>query len=343
MKVTVLGTGGWGLTLGQVVYENKCDVSFWTNSQAEVDLLSTEHQYKDKLPGVIFPADFKYTTDMNAALEGCDMVLIVVPSQFMGGVAKNLGKWTPAKGKEPVVVCATKGILEGTNQLMSEVLLENVPWLTDDKMVAFSGPSHAEEVSRHILTAIVAASVNEESAKFVQKVMSCSYLRVYSSTDIVGVELCGSVKNVIAIASGVLYGLEASGKYKIGDNSRAAILTRGQAEMCRLGKALGANPETFAGLAGMGDLIVTCLSQHSRNRYVGEHIGKGETIEQVLAGMKMVAEGVPTCKSTKALADKLGVEMPIVNAVHALLFEGKNVDDVIKAMWGRELKEEVWG
>ena len=212
MKVTVLGTGGWGLTLGQVVYENKCEVSFWTNSQAEVDLLSTEHQYKDKLPGVIFPADFKYTTDMNAALDGCDMVLIVVPSQFMGGVAKNLGKWTPAKGKEPIVVCATKGILEGTNQLMSEVLLSNVPWLTDDKMVAFSGPSHAEEVSRHILTAIVAACVNEESAKLVQKVMSCSYLRVYSSTDIVGVELCGSVKNVIAIASGVLYGLEASGK-----------------------------------------------------------------------------------------------------------------------------------
>ena len=343
MKVTVLGTGGWGLTLGQVVYENKCEVSFWTNSQAEVDLLSTEHQYKDKLPGVIFPADFKYTTDMNAALDGCDMVLIVVPSQFMGGVAKNLGKWTPAKGKEPVVVCATKGILEGTNKLMSEVLLENVPWLTEDKMVAFSGPSHAEEVSRHILTAIVAACVNEESAKFVQKVMSCSYLRVYSSTDIVGIELCGSVKNVIAIASGVLYGLEASGKYKIGDNTRAALLTRGQAEMCRLGKALGAKSETFAGLAGMGDLIVTCLSQHSRNRYVGEHIGKGETIEQVLAGMKMVAEGVPTCKSTKALADKLGVEMPIVNSVHALLFEGKKVDDVIKDMWGRELKEEVWG
>ena len=164
-------------------------------------------------------------------------------------------------------------------------------------MVAFSGPSHAEEVSRHVLTAIVAACVNEDSAKVVQQAMSCSYLRVYTSTDIVGVELCGSVKNVIAIASGVLYGLEASGKFKIGDNTRAAILTRGQAEMCRLGKALGAKPETFAGLAGMGDLIVTCLSQHSRNRYVGEHIGKGETLDQVLAGMKMIAEGVPTCKA----------------------------------------------
>ena len=336
MKVTVLGTGGWGLTLGQVIYENKNDITFWTNSQAEVDLLSTEHQYKDKLPGVIFPADFKYTTDMNAALEGAEMVMIVVPSQFMGGVAKNLGKWTPEKGKEPVVVCATKGILEGTNQLMSEVLLENVPWLTDDKMVAFSGPSHAEEVSRHVLTAIVAASTNENSAKLVQKAMSCSYLRVYTSTDIIGVELCGSVKNVIAIASGVLYGVGA------GDNTRAALLTRGQAEMCRLGRAMGANPETFAGLAGMGDLIVTCLSQHSRNRYVGEHIGKGETIDQVLSGMKMIAEGVPTCRSTKALADKLGVEMPIVNAVYDLLFGGKSVKEVFDEIWGRNLKAENW-
>lgn len=336
MKVTVLGTGGWGLTLGQVVYENKNELTFWTNSQAEVDLLSTEHQYRDKLPGVIFPADFKYTTDMHAALEDCDMVLIVVPSQFMGGVAKNLGSWTPKKGMKPIVVCATKGILEGTDQLMSEVILENVPWLTEDKMVAFSGPSHAEEVSRHVFTAIVAACVNEESAKFVQKMMSCSYLRVYTSTDIIGAELCGSVKNVIAIASGILYGIGA------GDNTRAALLTRGQAEMCRLGRALGAKPETFAGLAGMGDLIVTCLSEHSRNRYVGEHIGKGETLDQVLAGMKMIAEGVPTCRSTKALAEKLGVEMPIVNAVYDALFNNKPVKDVLNDLVSRELKAENW-
>ena len=341
MKVTVLGTGGWGLSLGQVVYENRHDVAFWTNSQAEVDLLSTEHQYKDKLPGVIFPEDFKYTTNMSAALEDCNMVLIVVPSQFMADVAKNLGKWTPAKGKEPVVVCATKGILEGSNQLMSEVLREHVPWLNEDKMVVFSGPSHAEEVSRHVLTAIVAASTNEESAKCVQKIMSCPYLRVYTSTDIIGVELCGSVKNVIAIASGVVYGLEASG-VNAGDNTRAAILTRGLAEICRLGKALGANPDTFAGLAGMGDLIVTCLSQHSRNRYVGEHIGRGEKIGDILAGMKKVAEGVPTCRSTKALADKLGVEIPIVSAVHALLFEDLDVGDVMKGLWNRTLKAEVW-
>ena len=326
MKVTVLGTGGWGLTLGQVVYENKNEMTFWTNSQAEVDLLSTEHQYKDKLPGVIFPADFKYTTDMPKALDDCDMVLIVVPSQFMGGVAKNLGSWTPKKGKEPVVVCATKGILEGTNQLMSEVLLENVPWLTEDKMVAFSGPSHAEEVSRHVLTAIVAASVNEESAKLVQKAMSCSYLRVYTSTDIVGVELCGSVKNVIAIASGVLYGIGA------GDNTRAALLTRGQAEMCRLGKALGAKPETFAGLAGMGDLIVTCLSQHSRNRTFGQLIGHGYTVKGAQLEMNMVAEGYFAVKGVERKRREYNIAMPISQAVYKILYERANPRRTMKAL-----------
>jgi glycerol-3-phosphate dehydrogenase (NAD(P)+) len=341
MKVTVLGTGGWGLSLGQVVYENKNEVMFWTNSQAEVDLLSTEHQYKDKLPGVIFPADFKYTTDMNAALEGCEMVLIVVPSQFMAGVAKNLGKWTPAKGKEPVVVCATKGILEGTNQLMSEVLLEHVPWLTEDKMVAFSGPSHAEEVSRHILTAIVSACVNEESAKLVQKTMSCSYLRVYTSTDIVGVELCGSVKNVIAIASGVLYGLEAGGKYKIGDNTRAAILTRGQAEMCRLGKALGAKPETFAGLAGMGDLIVTATSVHSRNNRCGHLLGQGLSVEEAVKQVGMVVEGINALPAAMSLSEQYCIDMPIVFGVDKIVNQGISAKDVARDLLERELSAEI--
>ncbi len=334
MKVTVLGTGGWGLTLGQVLFDNGHEVSFWTYSQDEVDLLYREHQYKDKLPGVIFPDAFKYTTDMNAALEGAEMVLLVVPSQVMDKVSKMFAKWTP-KGKKPVVVCATKGILEGTLQRMSEVLIANVPWLTKENMVALSGPTHAEEVSRRIYTAIVAACPEESSAKFVQRVMSNSYLRVYTSTDIVGVELCGSVKNVIAIASGVVYGIGG------GDNTRAALVTRGQAEICRLGRAMGANPHTFAGLAGMGDLIVTCLSGHSRNRYVGECIGKGETLDYVLSHMKMIAEGVPTCRSAKALGEKMHVELPIVNAVYDALFCGKSPKDAITELMSRELKSEL--
>ncbi|MDR1760785.1 MAG: NAD(P)-dependent glycerol-3-phosphate dehydrogenase [Fibrobacter sp.] len=334
MKVTVLGTGAWGLTLGQVLYENGHQVSFWTHAQEEVDLLTREREYKDKLPGIIFPKEFHYTTDMENALEGAEMVLFVIPSQFMKGVAAKLGAWKPA-GKTPTVVCATKGILEGSLQRMSEVILSQVSWLTPEKMVTFSGPSHAEEVARKMYTAIVAASPGKEAAELVQHVMSCPYLRVYTSEDIIGVELCGSLKNVIAIASGVLYGIGA------GDNTRAALITRGQAEMRRLGMALGANPHTFAGLAGMGDLIVTCLSEHSRNRYVGEHIGRGETLEQILSGMKMVAEGVPSCRSVKELAEKVGVELPIVNVVYEVLFHGREPNEAIQELMLRELKPEL--
>lgn len=334
MNIAVLGTGGWGLTLGQVLHDNGHKVSFWTHSNEEVELLRRERQYKDKLPGVIFPEEFTYTTDMQSVISSADLVLVVVPSQFMEGVATSLGSCTP-KGS-PIVVSATKGILEKTLQRMSEVLLSNVPWLTPEKMVALSGPTHAEEVSRRIMTAIVAASSDSDSAKSVQQIFSNAYLRVYTSDDIVGVELCGSVKNVIAIASGVLYGLGA------GDNTRAALLTRGQAEMRRLGIALGADPHTFAGLAGMGDLIVTCLSEHSRNRYVGEHIGKGESLEQILSEMKMIAEGVPTCKSAKALAEKAHVEMPIVNAVYETLFNGRPASESIRELMSRELKSEFW-
>lgn len=336
MKVAVLGTGGWGLTLGRVLFENGNEVSFWTHSQEEVDLLNEYHEYKDKLPGIIFPKEFFYTTDMALALDGAEMILIVVPSQFMDSVSKQLGSISLSGAKKPIVVCATKGILESTLQRMSEVILSNVSWLTPDRMVAFSGPSHAEEVSRRIYTAIVAACPSKESAQFVQSAMSCSYLRVYTSSDIVGVELCGSVKNVIAIASGILYGIKA------GDNTRAALLTRGQAEMCRLGVALGADAHTFAGLAGMGDLIVTCLSLHSRNRFVGEQIGLGRSLDDILANMKMVAEGVPTCRSSKALAKKVGVEMPIVNAVYETLFNGKSTEEAINELMQRELKSEIW-
>jgi glycerol-3-phosphate dehydrogenase (NAD(P)+) len=335
MKVTVLGTGGWGLTLGTLLHNNGHQVVFWTHSAEEAAMLSREHQYKDKLPGIVFPTEFQYLTDMNAALEGADMVLFVVPSQFMGNVAKALGAWNPGT-KIPVVVSATKGILESTTQRMSEVILSNAPWLPVDNMVAFSGPSHAEEVARGFYTAIVAAGSGEASTRLVQQAFSCSTLRVYTSTDIVGVELCGSVKNVIAIASGVIDGLGTG----VGDNTKAALITRGQAEMCRLGEALGANPKTFAGLAGMGDLIVTCMSQHSRNRYVGEHIGKGERLSDILAGMKMVAEGVPTCRSTKALSAKVGVEMPIVDAVYDALFHDKDARVAIQELMARELKAE---
>jgi len=333
MKISILGAGSWGLALGKLLHKNGHGIVFWTPSAKEAELLAKEREYKDKLPGVELPAEFKYLTDMAKATENADMIILAVPSQFMEGTAKLLGECnTPI----PIVVNATKGIAESSLKTMSEVILANVKWLSEDEVATLSGPTHAEEVARGVYSAIVAASRNEVCAKIIQSAFSNKTLRVYTSQDITGVELCGSVKNIIAIAGGIVDGLEAG----VGDNTKAALITRGQAEICRLGEALGANPRTFSGLAGIGDLIVTCMSHHSRNRFVGEQIGKGRTLDDVLANMKMVAEGVPTAHSTYELAKKINVEMPIVNQVYEVLFKQKNPRDAIEALMSRELKAE---
>jgi glycerol-3-phosphate dehydrogenase (NAD(P)+) len=335
MKISILGAGSWGLALGKVLHKNGHSVVFWTPSEKEAELLAKEREYKDKLPGVELPLEFRYLTDMAKTAENADMIIFAVPSQFMESTAKLLGKCNVHR-KIPIIVNATKGIAEHSLKTMSEVILLNVKWLFEEEIATFSGPTHAEEVARGVYSAIVVASRNEVCAKIVQEAFSNKTLRVYTSQDIIGVELCGSVKNVIAIAGGIIDGLEAG----VGDNTKAALITRGQAEICRLGEALGANPRTFAGLAGIGDLIVTCMSHHSRNRFVGEQIGKGKTLNEVLANMKMVAEGVPTAHSTYELAKKNGVEMPIVNAVYEVLFKQKSPRDAIEALMARELKAE---
>lgn len=317
MKVCILGTGGWGLTLGRLLHANEHQVVFWTHSSKEAEMLAREQEYPDKLPGIRLPAAFRYFTHMPSALSGCGLVLSVVPSQHLPAVAKQLGAWTPPDAK-PLVVNASKGITEDGLLRMSEVLLQNVPWLDDSLVVTLSGPSHAEEVSRDMPTTVVAACTNDESAGTVQRVFSGPSFRVYRSEDIIGVELAGSLKNVIAIATGILDGLN------LGDNTKGALMTRGLAEITRLGEAMGAQPRTFAGLAGMGDLITTCISKHSRNRHVGEHIGKGQFLDEVLEGMTMVAEGVPTCRSAKALSQKFGVSMPITEEVFEVLFHQKS-------------------
>lgn len=334
MKVAILGTGGWGLTLGKHLFELGHSVVFWTHSPQEAEMLARENEYRDKLPGVKLPADFRYFTHMASAVGSADMLLVVVPSQHMIAVAKLLAQVPVAKA--PIVVCATKGITEDTLQRMSEVLVTNIPWLEAENMVTLSGPSHAEEVSRGIPTTVVSAGPGKDQVAAVQQTFSGGNLRVYTSDDQVGVELSGSLKNVIAIATGILDGL------KMGDNTKGALITRGLAEITRLGEALGAKPRTFAGLAGMGDLITTCMSQHSRNRYVGEHIGLGEPLEKVLAGMKMVAEGVPTCRSAYALSRRLGVEMPITEECYHVMFSGKPVKQAIQDLMQRELKAEIW-
>lgn len=334
MKVAVLGCGGWGLTLGMVLHENGHEVIFWTHSQAEVDLLTTERQYQDKLPGVIIPVALQFTTDLQKALHNAGLVLLVVPSQHMRSVAKQVAQFEPSV--VPIMVSATKGITEDSLQRMSQVLLTEIPWLYPEKVVALSGPSHAEEVSRGIPTTVVSASIDEESALVVQQCFSSKTLRVYTADDIVGVELAGSLKNVIAIATGILDGIG------LGDNTKGALMTRGLAEITRLGESLGAKPRTFAGLTGMGDLITTCMSRHSRNRYVGEEVGRGKTLDQVLAGMKMVAEGVPTCRSAIGLAKVAKVEMPITEEVYHVLFDGKSAKQAIQDLMNRDLKAEVW-
>ncbi|MDR3000974.1 MAG: NAD(P)-dependent glycerol-3-phosphate dehydrogenase [Fibromonadaceae bacterium] len=335
MKVSILGTGSWGLALGKVLHGNGHSVSFWTPSIAEAEYLAKKREYKDKLPGIMLPEEFKYSTDMATATEDAEMLVFVVPSQFIESTAQLLGKCRAPK-KIPITVSATKGISERSLKRMSEVILAHVQWLSEEEIVVFSGPTHAEEVAREVYTAIVAASKNEYSAKVVQETFSNKSLRVYTSQDLIGVELCGSVKNVIAIAGGIVDGLG----HGMGDNTKAALITRGIAEIRRLGEALGANPHTFSGLAGIGDLIVTCMSQHSRNRFVGEQIGKGKSLNEVLAHMKMVAEGVPTTRSTYALAQMSGVEMPIVNAIYETLFNNKNPKEAIDELMARELKAE---
>ncbi|MDR0518035.1 MAG: NAD(P)-dependent glycerol-3-phosphate dehydrogenase [Fibromonadaceae bacterium] len=335
MKISILGAGGWGLALGKVLHENGHKVVFWTPSAEEAQLLAKEGEYKDKLPGVKLPPDFIYLTDMEKATESSGMVIFAVPSQFMEDTAKLLGKCSTPE-KIPIVISATKGISEHLLKTMSEVILSNVGWLNEEEIAVLSGPTHAEEVARGVYTAIVVASKNEIGAKIIQETLSNKTLRVYTSQDIIGIELCGSVKNVIAIAGGIIDGLEIG----VGDNTKAALITRGQAEICRLGEALGASQRTFAGLAGIGDLIVTCMSHLSRNRFVGEQIGKGKTLNEVLANMKMVAEGVSTAHSAYELAKKNGVEMPIVNAVYEVLFEQKNPRDAIETLMARELKAE---
>jgi len=335
MKVSILGTGGWGLALGKVLHGNGHSIEFWTPSITEAELLTKEREYKDKLPGIELPKEFKYSTDMLGAIKDSDMLVLAIPSQFMENVAKQLGE-CPAPEKIPIAVNATKGISEHSLKRMSEIILSHVQWLSEEEIAVLSGPTHAEEIAREVYSAIVTASKNEVCAKIVQGAFSNKTLRVYTSQDVVGVELCGSIKNIIAIAGGIIDGLGIG----VGDNTKAALITRGQAEICRLGEVLGANQRTFAGLAGIGDLIVTCMSRHSRNRFVGEQIGKGKTLNEILAHIKMVAEGVPTARSTYALAQKVGVEMPIINAVYEVLFEQKDPRTAIEELMTRELKSE---
>ncbi len=332
MRFGILGGGGWGTALSIVLSSRGGAVVVWEYDAEQCARVKSERVNEKFLPGVALPESVEFTADLAGAVTGSDVIVFAVPSHTLRPVAKKLAA-LDAPGA--LLVVATKGIEDGSLMRMSEVLVDELSAAASDRIVVLAGPSHAEEVSRGHPTAVVSASASAASAKQVQQLFSTATFRVYTNEDVVGVELGVSVKNVVAIASGICDGIG------YGDNTKAALITRGLAEITRLGLALGARRETFFGLAGVGDLVVTCLSRHSRNRYVGEEVGKGKTLEAVLSGMVMVAEGVKTTKSALHLARRHEVEMPITEQVYAVLFEGKDPHTAIDELMTRELKAEA--
>lgn len=328
MKIAVIGDGGWGTANALLLAGYGNEVTLWGAFPDYIEEMRRTRRNDKFLKGVALPETLNLTSDRRAALEGAQVVVLAPPSKYFASVIEGF------KGlisDDHLVVSLTKGLCEKTNKRMTQLAKEI---LGLKSVVALAGPTHAEEVSRGIPTAIVAACEDEDKARRVQRIWSGPTFRVYTSKDPVGVEIGGAVKNVLAIAVGCSDGMG------FGDNTRAALITRGLAEMKRFVLAYGGTPETMSGLAGVGDLIVTCTSVHSRNHSVGERLGKGEKIEAILGSMQMVAEGVWNAKVIHDLAAKLGVEMPICNLVYALCYENYNAADAVSAMMSRDLKSE---
>ena len=332
MKVAIIGAGSWALGIGFVLRENGHEPVFYTPFKEQALRLKAERTDSRTLKGVELPESWTYTTKVATALNGAGLVVVAVPSEAIRHAAKALAEVTPEE--RPLVVSLTKGIEQGTLLRMSQILLREVPWLTPSKLAVLSGPSHAEEVARLIPTSVVIASASARTAKRMQEIFNTSRFRVYTSNDMMGVELCGALKNVIAIATGIVDGLG------LGDNTKGALLTRGLAEISRLGECLGGQVRTFSGLAGMGDLVTTCISRHSRNRFVGEEIGKGRKLPEILGEMTMVAEGVPTTLAGFQLSRKHEIEMPLTEAVYQVLYEGKDPREALDGLMTRNPKAE---
>ncbi|MCE1273528.1 MAG: NAD(P)H-dependent glycerol-3-phosphate dehydrogenase [Chlorobiaceae bacterium] len=331
MKIAVLGAGSWGTTLAVLLACNGHEVRLWAHRPEFARALEAERENKRYLRGVVFPPSLHVYENLQETVGQAGMIVTAVPSQALRETASACSG-IPLDGK--IIVNVAKGIELGTGKRMSEVLQESLPGLTPSQIAVLYGPSHAEEVAHEQPTTVVACSTCEETARKVQEAFHTRFFRVYINTDLVGVEIAGSVKNIIAIAAGISDGLG------FGDNAKAAIITRGLAEISRLSACLGADPMTMSGLSGIGDLVVTCLSKHSRNRYVGEQIGKGRKLDEVISEMNMIAEGVLTSKAVVELSSRLGVEMPITRAVYEMLFEDKPAQQAILELMNREPKSE---
>jgi glycerol-3-phosphate dehydrogenase (NAD(P)+) len=327
-KAGVIGSGSWGTALARVLSKNGHEVTLWSRREEESLMLREERENKSKLPGVKIPDDIICTTDLEQAVREKDILVLATASPSIRSMAKKMAPYVAAG---QLIVDVSKGIEESTLMILTDVIEQEIPQC---QAAVLSGPSHAEEVGRDIPTTVVAGAKDRETAEYIQNLFMNKVFRVYTSPDMLGIELGGALKNVIALAAGAADGLGC------GDNTKAALITRGIAEMSRLGVAMGGHIETFNGLTGIGDLIVTCASMHSRNRRAGILIGQGKTMQEAMDEVKMVVEGVNSAKAAKTLAEKYGIDMPIVQEVNKVLFEDKPAREALADLMLRDKKIE---
>lgn len=327
-KVSILGGGSWGIALAVLLHKNGHQITIWSALEKEIEMLQSTHEHK-MLPGVKLAEDMVFTTEDKEAVEGKDLIVMAVASSFTRTTSHRFSHLIVPGQK---IVNVAKGIEEKTLMTLSEIIEQEIP---QADVAVLSGPSHAEEVSRGIPTTIVVGAKSKSTAEYIQNLFMNEVFRVYTSPDVLGMEIGGSLKNVVALAAGIADGLG------YGDNTKAALITRGITEIARLGTAMGGKFETFCGLTGIGDLIVTCASMHSRNRRAGILIGQGKSCEEAMKEVQMVVEGVYSAKAAMALAKKYEVQLPIIEQVNAVLFEGKSADQAVKELMLRDKKIEV--
>lgn len=327
-NISVMGAGSWGIALALLLEENGHQVNVWSAIEDEIAMLNEKREHIDKLPGVKLPDSMTFTTELEQSITGKDLLVLAVPSPFTRSTSKSMKPYV-AKGQ--LIVDVAKGIENETYMTLSQVISEEIP---QAEVAVLSGPSHAEEVGRKLPTTCVVGAGSKSIAEYIQSLFMNPVFRVYTSPDMLGIELGGSLKNVVALAAGIADGLG------YGDNTKAALITRGITEIARLGVKMGGRAETFAGLSGIGDLIVTCASMHSRNRRAGILIGKGYTMDEAMKEVKMVVEGVHSAKAAMGLSKKYDVHLPIIEQVNLVLFEGKSADEAVKDLMMRNKCDE---
>ena len=330
-RISVIGAGSWGIALANLLAGNGHDVTVWSIMKDEIEMLDKNHEHLDKLPGVKLNDSIKYTTDLEMACKDKNILVLAVPSVYTRNTSHSMA---PYVTDGQIIVNVAKGVEENTLLTLSDIIEEEIPCAN---VCVLSGPSHAEEVGRGLPTTVVVGSRDQKTAEYLQDTFMNDFFRVYTSSDILGIELGGALKNVVALAAGIADGLG------YGDNAKAALITRGISEIARLGIAMGGQFETFCGLTGIGDLIVTCASMHSRNRRAGILIGQGKSADEAMAEVKMVVEGVYSAKAAMGLSKKYNVDLPIIAEVNKILFDNKPPKDVGRCLMNREKKDEHVG